>query len=354
MTASMRRITLALGLLAWTGQGFRKKVNPTIGDDPDEDFNNSQNYSPQPSGEFDHSGTGLQAGVSTAETAAATPPFAAASGQAGNSISAIRPEPHLVTQASYAKGTGIPSNLQAESLMAVGTTEGSAPRLWNSALFFAVAVVFGILSSLVFFVLQEKSKSGAWASYLKLLEEKPMMTKMATNAVLAGTGDIIAQAIEGNGAFVLSRFFTLISVNVLYVVPILTLWYALNEFLANQLELAAGWKRTGFQLAFDQLINAPLVVLGFFCSFQLATAISESLANGAPFAFGAVGQAILSQLKSSYFSTVIANWKIWVLPQLINFAFVPPIARVGFANCVNLVWNVVLSLIANAQRSGPA
>ena len=189
--------------------------------------------------------------------------------------------------------------------------------------------------------------SKQWATYLRMLEEKPMLTKMATSAVLSGTGDVIAQAIEGSSGFALRRFLTLISVNVLYIVPILTAFYAANEALSNRLKLAAGWKRTGVQLAFDQLLNAPIVICGFFCSFQLATAVSESLATGAPFALGAIGQAIRSQLKASYVSTVISNWKIWVLPQLINFAFVPPFARVAFANFIALIWNVVLSVVAN-------
>ena len=39
-----------------------------------------------------------------------------------------------------------------------------------------------------------------------------------------------------------------------------------------------------------------------------------------------------------------------VLPQLVNFAVVPPYARVAFANVIALVWNVVLSVMVNAPR----
>ena len=185
-----------------------------------------------------------------------------------------------------------------------------------------------------------------WARYLRALEEKPMPTKMATAAVLSGTGDLIAQSIERAGPFAIKRFLTLVAVNVLYVVPVLTLFYAANERLTAKLE--AGWPKTLVQLGFDQLINAPIVIAGFFCAFQLATAVADAL-TGAPLpGLGSLAGAVGTQLRSSYLSTVVSNWKIWVLPQLVNFAFVPVFARVAFANAIALVWNVVLSVIANS------
>ena len=103
------------------------------------------------------------------------------------------------------------------------------------------------------------------------------------------------------------------------------------------------------QLAFDQLVNAPIVIAGFFMTFQLATAIAEALCTG--FAtvptLGGLAETVGAQLRSSYASTVVSNWKIWVLPQLVNFALVPPYARVAFANAIALVWNVVLSAVVN-------
>lgn len=117
-----------------------------------------------------------------------------------------------------------------------------------------------------------------------------------------------------------------------------------NERLSKVLKLPAGtWQRTAVQLAFDQLINAPIVIAGFFASFQLTSALIGPGWVG----LGAVAAAIAEQLQASWWSTVLSNWKIWVLPQLINFAFIPPFARVAFANCVALVWNVVLSVAAN-------
>ena len=51
--------------------------------------------------------------------------------------------------------------------------------------------------------------------------------------------------------------------------------------------------------------------------------------------------------RADYVTTIISNWKVWVLPQLFNFAVVPVNLRVGFANVIGLVWTVILSIIAN-------
>lgn len=188
-----------------------------------------------------------------------------------------------------------------------------------------------------------------WSRYLQALEENPMPTKMATAAFLSGTGDVIAQGMGGASSFALRRFLTLVAVNVLYIVPILTGFYAVNEWIVNKLEMKDGWQKTGVQLAFDQLINAPIVIAGFFTTFQVATAVAEALCTG--FAtmpsLSGIAQSVGAQLRAEYVSTVISNWKIWVLPQLVNFALVPPYARVAFANAIALVWNVVLSVVAN-------
>ena len=174
-----------------------------------------------------------------------------------------------------------------------------------------------------------------------------MPTKMATAAVLSGTGDVIAQAMDIATPFALKRLLTLISVNIFYLVPILTAFYAANEALARALKLQQGWKKTAVQLAFDQLVNAPIVVAGFFCAFQLASAVATGLTTGAMPAAHELLPSMRAQLASSWASTVVTNWKVWVLPQLVNFALIPPYGRVAFANCVALVWNVILSLIAN-------
>jgi len=159
------------------------------------------------------------------------------------------------------------------------------------------------------------------------------------------------KALEASGPFASRRLCALVAVNVLYIVPVLTAFYAANEALVRALKMAPGWRRTGVQLAFDQLVNAPIVIAGFFASFQLATSVIDALIVGGGLPpVRVLGASVRAQLVESWGATIVANWKVWVLPQLVNFALVPPFARVAFANVVALVWNVVLSLIANASR----
>jgi Mpv17 / PMP22 family len=48
-------------------------------------------------------------------------------------------------------------------------------------------------------------------------------------------------------------------------------------------------------------------------------------------------------MRSNYWRTLLANWRIWTVPQMVNIFYVPPTYRVLFANCVALVWNIYLA-----------
>ena len=51
------------------------------------------------------------------------------------------------------------------------------------------------------------------------------------------------------------------------------------------------------------------------------------------------------RLRYGLIPLLIANWKVWTVPQFVNVNFVPQKFRVLFANMVSLVWNVYLSTI---------
>jgi hypothetical protein len=46
---------------------------------------------------------------------------------------------------------------------------------------------------------------------------------------------------------------------------------------------------------------------------------------------------------------VIANWKLWVPFQFINFLAVPQPLQVAFANIVALAWNIYLSFASHTE-----
>ena len=96
-------------------------------------------------------------------------------------------------------------------------------------------------------------------------------------------------------------------------------------------------------MEWDEQVNAPCVIVGFYTAFGVANA----LGSGSLAALSTVAASVQAKIRAEYVTTLISNWKVWVLPQLFNFAVVPPPLRVGFANCVGLVWTVILSLLAN-------
>lgn len=194
----------------------------------------------------------------------------------------------------------------------------------------------------------------AWDRYLLALERQPLRTKTATSAALAALGDIIAQCLEAGSllsaaTFAPYRLLNLVVVNVLFITPLLCATYALNEWLVGAkcgfpATSAAG---TTCRLAFDQLVCAPFVVFSFFCSFGLVSAVSAAVFASEPFLAATLLTSIAHKLRTEYIGTMISNWKIWVLPQALNFRLMPEPLRVPFASLVALGWNVVLALVAN-------
>ena len=58
---------------------------------------------------------------------------------------------------------------------------------------------------------------------------------------------------------------------------------------------------------------------------------------------GLTNTEALDSVKEKYVASLLANWKIWTLPQIININLVAPQYRVLFANVVALVWNFYLA-----------
>ena len=71
-----------------------------------------------------------------------------------------------------------------------------------------------------------------------------LKTKAVTAGVLASLGDVIAQRVEGSAAITLGRTLTMMGVNVFYIVPILSFFYAANEEGDPGLKLRGTWGTT--------------------------------------------------------------------------------------------------------------
>ena len=51
----------------------------------------------------------------------------------------------------------------------------------------------------------------------------------------------------------------------------------------------------------------------------------------------------LATIQTRYQPSLIANWKIWTIPQILNLSLVPVKFRVLVANLVAFIWNIYLS-----------
>ena len=59
--------------------------------------------------------------------------------------------------------------------------------------------------------------------------------------------------------------------------------------------------------------------------------------------------AVVPKLKQDWSQTVVANWKVWVPFQFLNFRFVPVNLQVGAANVIALMWNTYMSWVTHLE-----
>ena len=182
-----------------------------------------------------------------------------------------------------------------------------------------------------------ETKWSIWKQYLIYLEKQPILTKMGTSGILNAIGDVIAQAFFGNALGEENvdwrRTLTFTFLGAFLVGPALHFWYqALGKIVT-----VGGSYGAAMRLGLDQLVFAPMF---------LATFLS------ALFAIEGNSKALPEKLRQDLFPTVVANWKIWVPFQFLNFRFVPMNLQVGAANIIALLWNVYLSWASHRKIDG--
>ncbi|KAL4277536.1 hypothetical protein HN51_060644 [Arachis hypogaea] len=167
--------------------------------------------------------------------------------------------------------------------------------------------------------------------YLALLEKYPVAVKAITSAILTLIGDLICQlVIDQSQSIDLKRTFIFTLLGFILVGPTLHFWY----LYLSKLVTLPGASGVLLRLVIDQFLFAPTFI-GVF----LATLVTLE---------GGPSQAV-SKLKQEWFSSVVANWQLWIPFQFLNFRFVPQQFQVLAANVISLVWNVILSFKAHKE-----
>ncbi|KAL1819814.1 hypothetical protein DCAR_0416131 [Daucus carota subsp. sativus] len=167
--------------------------------------------------------------------------------------------------------------------------------------------------------------------YLALLENHPVLTKAVTSALLNLVGDLICQLlIDKVPSLDLKRMFLFTFLGLALVGPTLHFWY----LYLSKLVTTPGASGAFLRLVIDQFIFAPTFV-GVFLSTLLTL-------EGRP-------SQVMQKLQQDWFSSVLANWKLWIPFQFLNFLIVPQQFQVLAANFIALIWNVILSYKAHKQ-----
>eukprot|EP00347_Sterkiella_histriomuscorum_P017585 403348773 len=161
---------------------------------------------------------------------------------------------------------------------------------------------------------------------------------MLTSGLIGGFGDVLCQGLENSiskekKAYNFHRTKTFFIMGTFFVAPLLHMSYShILPRLVPEISATGAIKK----LALDQLVFAPLVILLFYPAINIVE--GRSLSNA------------VEDLKNKYVATMIANYKIWPLANLINFYFIPIQYQVLWANLISLIFNACLSYLHNSYK----
>jgi protein Mpv17 len=198
-------------------------------------------------------------------------------------------------------------------------------------------------------VLETKKKPGVMKRgydwYLYKCIHNPIATKSITAAVIASTGDLIAQKLEAHLAktsFELNRIriTTFFLCGLTYVGPFIHKYYDLLANLGARLQKK--YDLTNLQQTLAQLfVDQTLGVAIFFPLYFYAYEYLESFVRWTPPSLQRANTKMLAQIKD----VVLMQYRVYPLANGINFGLVPRELRVLFSNAVSVFWNIYLCSI---------
>lgn len=170
-----------------------------------------------------------------------------------------------------------------------------------------------------------------WRSYLRLLEKKPLATKVATGGVITSVGDVAAQ--------LLLEKRTELDFLRLAVVSGFGLMGSVIEghFWLGYLERTVG-ASMGVRAAFKKMV----LDVGVFTPIEVASFLSWThVLEGRA---GPLGD----KLQADYIPTLLSSF-FWTPFSLAGFLFVPFHLRVLYGTSVCLMWDTFLSYASHNQ-----
>lgn len=166
--------------------------------------------------------------------------------------------------------------------------------------------------------------------YLRVLDEKPLVTKQWTSLSGFVLGDILAQLLT-EPEFLVSRTLTLAAYG--FFIDAVA-GHHFYEWLDKNIEpgRAKTSKAVGKKIAIDQLIYAPI----FTCVLYAYLSTVQGDFSGIPVV-----------LSDKVVPTLMANYAVWPLAHALNFYYVPTEQRILYNNFIAVCWTTWLSCLAH-------
>ncbi|GLI61039.1 hypothetical protein VaNZ11_003191 [Volvox africanus] len=194
-----------------------------------------------------------------------------------------------------------------------------------------------------------------WSFYCGSLDSHPLLTKVVTGIVCGILGDLIAQKIkhinEAQKAqlcnelrppppfmFDVVRTSRLVVYGAVVSTPIAHAWFQLLDTHVMP-EAMTSVPAVLTKMAMDQLLMSPPSTALFFLVMRCWEGHTDDA---------------MMHMRHKLWPTMRANYMLWPLAHVINFAFVPPAQRILYCNVLGVVWTVILSTIQNEEVLLPA
>lgn len=170
-----------------------------------------------------------------------------------------------------------------------------------------------------------------WRTYLRLLEKKPLATKVATGGVITSLGDVAAQLLlEKRTEIDCLRLAVVSGYGLLGTVIEGHFWLGyLEKTVGSSMGLRAAFKK----MVLDVGVFAPLEVAGFLSWTHLLEGHEGRLGD---------------KLQADYVPTLLSSF-FWTPFSLVGFLFVPYHLRVLYGTSVCLLWDTFLSYASHNQ-----
>ena len=204
------------------------------------------------------------------------------------------------------------------------------------------------LSSTALALRPQQAASALFDDYQSLLSAHPLPTKLVTGAILAITGDAVAQS-RDKTSYSLSRGGSFAAFDVTYRAVQHYLFPAIVENFHGQYFLTAigavglsQLANADVMAAMERALVNQLIVVPFF--YYPVFFLFSGIQLGLNFEEG------LERAKLNFFPLMKRNLLFWVPIQYAQFAFVPMDLQIPFLCVAGLVWTYILSILAGSTK----